>query len=679
MEYFDNILCVTYKELLDIMPKGTLNSQLSREKLDVVSRGGGENNPALYAYSSLPEKYKKRWVERHGEPEKQMRQEMIRNIVKKDEKAENFFEDYRYDKNGEMVALPEDVKKEYTWNASVLNALMEEFKRLSSSNNKLTGFRRNLWELLLVTSEEWRPVYGHSLPGSVGRLKALINKFRPDNYGVLVSGKYGNSNTLKIEEDGGRYLVALKRSRVPVYTDMEIFEEYNRVAPERGWKPLKSPRSLREWFNSPRVEPLWYDAVYGEMKAHQRYDRKHRTILPGRRDSLWYGDGTKLNLYYRDENGNKCTTSVYEVVDAYSEVLLGYYISDNEDYIAQYHASRMAIQTSRHKPYEIVCDNQGGHKKNAALGLFSKISRIHRPTAPYNGESKTIENIFYRFQSQVLKKRFGFTGQNITAKRDTSRPNLEFINANIDSLPTLEELKEQYAAAREQWNSMKHPATGISRIEMYNTSVNEATDAVSVSDMVEMFWYTTEKPSLFTANGIEITVQGKKYPYEVFSAPGEPDLEWRRRNTYKKFYVQYDPYDMSSVRLLYKDKGGAMRFECVASFPLMIHRAQQEQTEAEKRFIRAQQEAVINERINRQVVAKDIEYEHGVAPEQNGLRTPDLKGLGKEAQRQIDRRTRKYSQPARPSIGRDMKVISNVTWDSFEKKEVSIRKVVGKL
>ena len=504
MEYFDNILCVTYKELLDIMPKGTLNSQLSREKLDVVSRGGGENNPALYAYSSLPEKYKRRWVLLKGEPEQQMRQEMIRNIVKKDEKAESFFEEYRYDKNGEMVALPVDVKKEYTWNASVLNALMEEFKRLSSSNNKLTGFRRNLWELLLVTSEEWRPVYGHSLPGSVGRLKALINKFRPDNYGVLVSGKYGNSNTLKIEEDGGRYLVALKRSRVPVYTDMEIFEEYNRVAPERGWKPLKSPRSLREWFNSPRVEPLWYDAVYGEMKAHQRYDRKHRTILPSRRDSLWYGDGTKLNLYYRDENGNKCTTSVYEVVDAYSEVLLGYYISDNEDYIAQYHAFRMAIQTSRHKPYEIVCDNQGGHKKNAALGLFSKISRIHRPTAPYNGESKTIENIFYRFQSQVLKKRFSFTGQNITAKRETSRPNLEFINANIDSLPTLEELKEQYAASREQWNSMKHPVTGISRMEMYNTSVNEATDTVSVPDMVEMFWYTTEKPSLFTASGIEV-------------------------------------------------------------------------------------------------------------------------------------------------------------------------------
>ena len=535
MEYFDNILCVTYKELLDIMPKETLNSQLSREKLDVVSRGGGENNPALYAYSSLPEKYKKRWVERHGEPEKQMREEIIRNIVKRDEKAENFFEEYRYDKNGELVALPEDVKKEYTWNASVLNALMEEFKRLSSSNNKLTGFRRNLWELLLVTSEEWRPVYGHSLPGSVGRLKALINKFRPDNYSVLVSGKYGNSNTLKIDEEPGRFLVALKRSRVPVYTDMQIFEEYNRVAPARGWKALKSPRSLRSWFNSPRIEPLWYDAVYGEMKAHQRYGRKHKTELPSRRDSLWYGDGTKLNLYYRDEGGKVRTIGVYEVMDAYSEVLLGFHISENEDYEAQYHAYRMALQTSGHKPYELVHDNQGGHKKleRVSDGLLDKISHIHRPTAPYSGQSKTIESAFGRFQSQVLHKYWGFTGQNITARKDSSRPNLEFIEANRDRLYTLDELKAKYAEARREWNEMKHPVTGIPRIEMYDTSVNEDTEAVTARDMVDIFWVMTSRPSTFTSAGIEFTVGGRPRTYEVYSSPGVPDHEWRRRNTYK--------------------------------------------------------------------------------------------------------------------------------------------------
>lgn len=682
MEYFDNILCVTYKELLDIMPKGTLNSQLSREKLDVVSRGGGENNPALYAYSSLPEKYKKRWVERHGEPEKQMREEIIRNIVKKDEKAENFFEEYRYDKNGELVALPEDVKKEYTWNASVLNALMEEFKRLSSSNNKLTGFRRNLWELLLVTSEEWRPVYGHSLPGSVGRLKALINKFRPDNYSVLVSGKYGNSNTLKIDEEPGRFLVALKRSRVPVYTDMQIFEEYNRVAPERGWKALKSPRSLRSWFNSPRIEPLWYDAVYGEMKAHQRYGRKHKTELPSRRDSLWYGDGTKLNLYYRDEGGKVRTIGVYEVMDAYSEVLLGFHISENEDYEAQYHAYRMALQTSGHKPYELVHDNQGGHKKleRVSDGLLDKISHIHRPTAPYSGQSKTIESAFGRFQSQVLHKYWGFTGQNITARKDSSRPNLEFIEANRDRLYTLDELKAKYVEARREWNEMKHPVTGIPRIEMYDTSVNEDTEVVTARDMVDIFWVMTSRPSTFTSAGIEFTVGGRPRTYEVYSSPGVPDHEWRRRNTYRQFYVKYDPYDFSSVRLYWKDKGGALRFERVAEPYMVVHRAIQDQTEGEAVFIRREQEANVHDRIERQVAAKSIEYEHGVAPEQHGLRSPNLKGVTAEVQRQIDRRTKKYSRPPEEVVlGRSTKVISNITWDQLGKKEVSVRKVVGKL
>ena len=685
MEYYNNILCVTCEELTSgdnpVMKYITLYQNVRRGNIESINRGGGEGNVALYSYSSLPEKYKKRWVERHGEPEKQMREEMIRNIVKKDEKAERFFEEYRYDKNGELVALPEDVKKEYTWNASVLNALMEEFKRLSSSNNKLTGFRRNLWELLLVTSEEWRPVYGHSLPGSVGRLKALINKFRPDNYGVLVSGKYGNSNTLKIEEDGGRYLVALKRSRVPVYTDMEIFEEYNRVAPERGWKPLKSPRSLREWLNSPRIEPLWYDAVHGEMKAHQRYGRKHKTELPSRRDSLWYGDGTKLNLYYKDEHGNVRTIGVYEVMDAYSEVLLGFHISENENYEAQYYAYRMALQTSGHKPYELVHDNQGGHKKleRVSDGLLAKISHIHRPTAPYSGQSKTIESAFGRFQSQVLHKDWRFTGQNITTKKASSRPNLEFIEANKDKLYTLAELKAKYVEARREWNEMKHPATGISRIGMYNTSVNEETEAVTARDMVDIFWVMTSRPSTFTSSGIEVTIGGKSRTYEVYSSPGVPDHEWRRRNTYKQFYVKYDPYDFGSVRLYWKDKGGEFRFERVAEPYMVIHRAIQDQGEGEAAFIRREQEANVQDRVERQVVAKEIEYEHGVAPEQHGLNTPKLKGITAEVQRQIDRRTKKYGQPPEEiALGRSTKVISNISWDQLGRREVDKRKIVGK-
>lgn len=605
---------------------------------------------------------------------------MIMSKVKKDENAELFFEEYRYDKNGEQVPLPERIQAEYVWNASVLNALISELDTLRPKRNMLGG-SRNVWETLLARVEEWREEYAHTLPGSEGRLKSLVNQYRPQNYAVLVSGKYGNSNTLKIEEEAGRYLVALKRSRVPVYTDMQIFEEYNRVAPERGWKPLKSPRSLREWLNSSRIEPLWYDAVHGEMKAHQRYGRKHKTELPSRRDSLWYGDGTKLNLYYKDEHGNVRTIGVYEVMDAYSEVLLGFHISENENYEAQYHAYRMALQTSGHKPYELVHDNQGGHKKleRVSNGLLAKISHIHRPTAPYSGQSKTIESAFGRFQSQVLHKDWRFTGQNITTKKASSRPNLEFIEANKDKLYTLAELKAKYVEARREWNEMKHPATGISRIGMYNTSVNEETEAVTARDMVDIFWVMTSRPSTFTSSGIEVTIGGKSRTYEVYSSPGVPDHEWRRRNTYKQFYVKYDPYDFGSVRLYWKDKGGEFRFERVAEPYMVIHRAIQDQGEGEAAFIRREQEANVQDRVERQVVAKEIEYEHGVAPEQHGLNTPKLKGITAEVQRQIDRRTKKYGQPPEEiTLGRSTKVISNISWDQLGRREVDKRKIVGK-
>lgn len=684
MEYYKKTLCVTYQELTcgddPVITRGALDKQLQRGTIERSHRGGGEGSRAQIIYSSLPDKYQKRFVAKYGDPEQKLIREMIMSKVKKDENAELFFEEYRYDKNGEQVPLPERIQAEYVWNASVLNALVSELDTLRPKRNMLGG-SRNVWETLLARVEEWRGEYAHTLPGSEGRLKSLVNQYRPQNYAVLVSGKYGNSNTLKIEEEAGRYLVALKRSRVPVYTDMQIFEEYNRVAPERGWKPLKSPRSLREWLNSPRIEPLWYDAVHGEMKAHQRYGRKHKTELPSRRDSLWYGDGTKLNLYYKDEHGNVRTIGVYEVMDAYSEVLLGFHISENENYEAQYHAYRMALQTSGHKPYELVHDNQGGHKKleRVSDGLLAKISHIHRPTAPYSGQSKTIESAFGRFQSQVLHKDWRFTGQNITTKKASSRPNLEFIEANKDKLYTLAELKAKYVEARREWNEMKHPATGISRIGMYNTSVNEETEAVTARDMVDIFWVMTSRPSTFTSSGIEVTIGGKSRTYEVYSSPGVPDHEWRRRNTYKQFYVKYDPYDFGSVRLYWKDKGGEFRFERVAEPYMVIHRAIQDQGEGEAAFIRREQEANVQDRVERQVVAKEIEYEHGVAPEQHGLNTPKLKGITAEVQRQIDRRTKKYGQPPEEiTLGRSTKVISNISWDQLGRREVDKRKIVGK-
>ena len=530
----------------------------------------------------------------------------------------------------------------------------------SSLNAPMSG----AWDLILDSSERMRESYGHTLPGTLARLKTRLKAWKADGYQSVVSGKLGNSSALKITGDFLKLIVALKRSKVPVYTDAQLFEKANETAEERGWKPIRSLSGMKKWLNSPSVEPLWYDAVYGEQAARQRYGRKHKTALPTRRDTLWYGDGTKLNLYYRDEQGKVRTTQVYEVIDAMSEVLLGYCISDTEDYEAQYHAYRMAIQKSGHKPYEIVYDNQGGHKKLDSDGFIGKICRVHRPTQPYNGESKTIESVFGRFQAQVLHKDWRFTGQNVTAKKASSRPNVEFIEANKDSLYTLEELKDAYAAARKEWNEGVHPATGERRIDMYEKSVNEETQEVTLHDMVDMFWVFTKRLATFTDQGLQVTVKGEKRQYEVCSSPGVPDHEWRRKHTYERFIVAYDPYDFASIRLYTKGTDGSLRFERTAEPYILIHRALQDQQGTDDaKFIRQEQEANLQDRIERTVAGRTIAAEHGTDAEQQGLHSPKLKGTTAAVQRQIDHRMERYSQPPEQyQLGRHTKSLSLDDW-----------------
>ena len=686
MEYYNRTLCVTFEELTGgenpIIRRSTLLSNVQRGNIQCARQGKGEGNYALYVYASLPMKYRMMFEAKYGKPADVLKAQDLKERVKEDSNARVFYEAFEYDLNGVQTRLSQKLIDEYTGNASVLKMLWERMNELTATTHALGGGRRgDLWDIIFRQSEKLREVTGHTLPKNLARLKEKMSHYKKSGYETLISGKVGNKNTLKITEDAGRRLIALKRSRVPVLTDSQIFDTFNQECEVKGWKPLKSVRSLKTWLESAAIEPLWHDAVYGEMSAHQKFDRRHKTQLPTMRDALWYGDGTKINLYYRDDEGKVRTTSVYEVIDAATEMFLGFCISDNEDYEAQYMAYRMAIQVSGHKPYEIVHDNQGGHKKLQSQKFFDKLCHIHRTTAPYNGASKTIESVFGRFQMQVLHKDWRFTGQNITAKKDSSRPNMEFIEANKDKLYTYDELKAAYLKARTEWNEMAHPATGEQRIKMYEQSENPETPVVTASDMIDMFWVQCDRMSTFTSSGIEITVKGQKRVYEVMSEPGVPDIEWRRKHTYQKFVVKYDPYDFQSIRLYWKDKAGELRFERVAEPYIVIHRAIQEQTEGEATFIRQQQKAIEQSRIERQVTGRQIEFAEGVAPEQNGLSSPGLKGVTADVQRQIDRRLRKYGkEPEELSLGRLTNKVSKMYWSEVsETVTIDMKKVAGKL
>ena len=665
MEYFNRVLCVNYQDMQPIVSYNALRQLAVRGRIKNMRPGKGEGNYALFSYDSIPVRYKEEYEKKFGNPYKNMELQKKKDSMKMDPEAREFYEAYIYEKNGEETRLSTKLIDEYTLNASVLRTLIHSYNERMGLKKALGG-KCDVMKGIARDSEDLRDIYAHTLPSNERILKKKMDAFKKGSYASVLSRKIGNNNTLKMTDDASRMLIAMKRSRTPVYTDMQLLESYNEKAEAKGWKLLKSVSSMKTWLNSAQVSPLWWDAVYGEQVARQHFGRKHRTELPKLKDALWYGDGTKLNFYYQDEHGEERTVQVYEVIDASSEMLLGYYISDREDYEAQYNAYRMAIQLSGHKPYEIVHDNQGGHKKLESGGFMNKICEINRSTMPYNGESKTIESIFGRFQAQVLHKHWSFTGQNVTTKKLGSRPNVEFVDANKGSLFTLKELKEAYAEARAEWNDMKCPYSDKSRKETYMTSENPETQRITEFDMIDMFWIESKKPMTFTDSGIMMTINGKKHQYEVCSEPGIPDHEWRSRHTWEKFSVKYDPNDLTSIRLYSIDKDGSKRFERIATPYIVVHRAILEQTDFDRKFIRQEQNANFVDRLERLGKGKDIEYEYGTAPEQHGLRTPIPKGISKEEKKQIEQRIARYKVGVdETQLGRRTKLISNEDWNDY--------------
>ena len=676
MEVFNNILCVTVRELTGgedgevVMTYDNYKKLCLRNRLTVVRPGKGMDSYALVDWASIPERFKKKFITKYGDPEQKMREQD--GILKYDQAAREFFTAYRLPDGKELKS---EVQSEYVINASVLNRLIERYNRQRSCRNMAGNSTPISWDGIIAESERLRSQYGHTLPKNRARLQDKMRQYRSQGYQCLVSGKLTNINAVKLMPDGQRLAIALKRSRVPVYTNMQIFERYNELAMANGWKPLKSPATMTQFLNRPEVKIQWFDATNGELAAKQVYNRQNVTIMPDKRDSIWYGDGTKLNLFYKvyTPQGYKLATlQVFEVIDAYSECFIGYNISQTECFESMYEAYRMAIELTGHLPVELIYDNQGGTRREDAKEWLKKLATCSRPTAPYNAASKSIESIFGRFQRQVLHKYFGYTGGNITSKSESSRPNMEFIEANVNSLPTFEELCGIYAEARQEWNHMKHYKYDRPRVELYESSRNEESVVLTDALRRELFWVTSQKECKFTARGLQITINKQKYIYDVYGKDGYTDMSFRRDNTGRSFYVQYDPHDMSKVRLCTKDDYG---YQCVAvGEPYMAtHRAMQDQKEGERAFLFRMIDTNKLERVRRHINGLQLEMEHGVAPEQHGLVTPRPKGIS-------DREYEYYADLIRTeqdgihescstipvAIGQQEKEISNMTFDEIK-------------
>ncbi len=180
MEYYNNKLCVTFDELVStesgapVISRKALSMMLYRNPNLRVSRGGGLDRYARIDYYALRESYRKRFEVKYGDPSKMLREMQLKEElkVKIDNEARDWYENYRYVKNGEMKPLTDKMINEYTINASVLNpardiqtvATRQHLRHVGDSRQRIRAHAR------CVQSHPSRQ-YGAST-GQDGRLQA---------------------------------------------------------------------------------------------------------------------------------------------------------------------------------------------------------------------------------------------------------------------------------------------------------------------------------------------------------------------------------------------------------------------------------------------------------------------------------------------------------------------------
>ena len=332
MRVSGNIILITFKELTRcdngdaVMTAQCYKSLMRRGRINVTERGGGLGKEAEVDWSSLPDRFKVKYVAKYGDPEAALMRQ--NSMISYDENARLFYATYELP---DRSLLKEDKQQEYLVNASVLNKLLE-MEATQKRNRAQKGNRTPVaWDNILAQCEAFRASYGHTLPKNAARLRDKMREYSREGYGCLVSKKIGNTNTTKITDDVAEWLLAQKNSVNPIYSIGQIFSLYNEVAPHKGWKAIKSVQTLLEFFERSDIKPQWYAVEQGAQRANNLFLRQQRTIMASCRDALWYIDGTKVNLYFQyfDQKARQTkvgTPSCIYVMGAHSEVVVGHYM-----------------------------------------------------------------------------------------------------------------------------------------------------------------------------------------------------------------------------------------------------------------------------------------------------------------------------------------------------------------
>lgn len=567
-EYYNGNQLGVNQDVFDYLniKAATVRQWIVRGKLNRL-RTAGRGRTGLIAWSSIPDEFLAKIKAAFGDPYRKDDVDSFVSRLNNDDKAAVFF----------MKAGLSPLKEyQHYIEAQILNLYGEllqeiEVKAARNTSFKKTQAKRELAKVIAdlktLKREDGKAKFPHKLPSNPRSLERRYKEYAEQGYERLIHAGTGNDNRAKITGSIGDFLNA-RYSMPNKPSILDVWTRYEAIRNSKKW-PKITEDAIYKFLMRPENEKIWYLGRHGHAAWKVKF--AHKIV---RDKSDWFPnvylaiDGTKLDwkhLKKSSSDGTGADIKVNVVFDVYSEkIIAAYFGLEHENHMIHFTTWKQAFQTAGVRPLKITYDGQGGHTTKVMQELYDSLvdqqdGEHYKHRAREHGSP--VEQLFSRWQQQILNTRWNSDKQGVRTRKMDSRPNAEFIMRNKEHLKEWYEYEPYFRAEIERWNNSKHPHFEGTRNEVYPQEAKYELEQLGTLDMMNLFWITGKDPVTYYNYGLKTEIVNTKYHFEVYDDTGAVDIDFRDKYTGCKFYVSYDPDLLDQyVRLYLKLPNGDTRY-----------------------------------------------------------------------------------------------------------------------
>lgn len=535
MEYFNNILTVEAGWMIEqgLFTSENYRQMSHRGDIQVVRRAC-RNTPALVAYDSLPDRYKKAITEKVGDPRQAAKHNVLEGLIEHSAEATRWFEDFMID---ETRHLPADKRREYYANAVVLDAIGRLIASRNTKRKALGGKATRFWEEIAQAVQNLdRCQWPHTLPENARSLERKYQKYRADGYQSLVHKAYttGQRNAAKVATEENEAILVSLMADPRNLDNAQVAKLYNMVAAQMDWKKITSA-TVAVWRD--KCDDLIYSYRLGGEKYRATREMQVKRSAPTRPLLFWTLDGWDVELLYQERNAKGVTTytnrlTLEVVLDAHTRYPIGFAIGKNEDAALIREALRDAERETQrlfgkmYRVAQIQCDH---FALKAMLATYDTVATKVIPARVKNAKSKPIEPWFNHFNKKYCQMQTNWSGFGVTSRKEL-QPNMEALSARKKDFPDRDGLIKQLVG----FIQMERAELEAQYVASFSA---DGLEVLTTQQYLMAFGQSTgDRRYLLQGSGIRCTIGAAKMDYDCF------DTRFRRYAS-TRWQLRYDPDD----------------------------------------------------------------------------------------------------------------------------------------